>query len=297
MKTTGIVLAAFGVSNPGSVAGITNVLAGVRKAFPRAKVTLAFTSNQIRAKWQRRSQDPAWLKAHPGISPELLQVRGVLASIADLQDDGHRNILVQPLHIYAGEEYSDLESYVAGLNSIRTAKPRWMPFETLALGRPALGRPGPEFPYLDDLARAARALATDAHAALARNAALVYGGHGNPYFSTGVYQELELTLRQNHPGLKVIIGVVEGLMGADYVGKRLQSEGMEKVLLKPLMLVAGEHAYSDLCGDEPGSWRAIFEKSGFEVECDLRGLGDNPAWVEIYVQNIGQTAHGHGMAL
>ena len=293
MKNIGIVLAAFGVSKPGSAVGITNVLDRVREEFPKSKVKLAFTSNQIRHKWQRRSRDSDWLRANPGISTELLQVRGVLAAIADLQDEGCRRIVVQPLHIYAGEEYSDLQSYVTGLNSIRTTKPRWTPFKALALGRPALGKPGPEFPYQKDLARAAQALAPDAREALAGSAALVYGGHGNPFYSTGVYQELELILSRNHPGLRVIIGVVEGIMGPEYVLERLRSEGIEKVLLKPLMLVAGEHAHSDLCGDEPDSWRAIFEKAGVEVECDLTGLGENPDWVDIYVQNIKQTAEMH----
>ena len=297
MQQSGIVLAAFGVANPDSVAGITNVLARVRGTFPLAKTTLAFTSNQIRGKWRRRSRDRKWLSEHPGTSPELLNVRGILAAIADLQDEGCRRILVQPLHIYAGEEYSDLKSYVAGLNSIRTAKPRWMPFEALALGRPALGQNGPEFPYLEDLERAAKALAQDARMALDMGAALVYGGHGNPYFSTGVYTELELLLHRNHPGLKAFIGVVEGLMGTDHVAKRLLKEGVEKVLLKPLMLVAGEHAHSDLCGDEENSWRVVFEKAGMEVECDLKGLGEASAWVDIYVQNIIQTAEKHGMDL
>jgi sirohydrochlorin cobaltochelatase len=289
MPTIAIVLAAFGVAHVEALPGITNVLARVRREFAGSEVVLAFTSNQIRHKWRQRSLDEAWRAANPLVPPEVMQVRGPLAAIAELQDAGWRDIIVQPMHIYAGEEFADLQSYVQGLNSIRTVKPRWMPFAKLVLGRPALGQPGPQFPYQEDIARAALALSTDAESAARLDAALVLAGHGNPCYPTGVYAELELAMRRLHPGLPVFIGVVDGCLSLDYVMERLDGTSARRVLLKPLMLVAGGHAIHDLGGVGQDSWRSRLQAKGYEVTCDLRGLGENPQWAEIYVEHIRQT--------
>ena len=297
MADSAIVLAAFGVGNPRALPGITMVLERVRESFAPTPVRLAFTSHQIRQLWRSRSARPLWVQEHPEAPAEVLSVRGPLATIADLHEEDYREIVVQSLHICAGEEYEDLRSCVRGLESIRAVKPRWTPFRRLALGRPALGQPGIEFPYQDDLERAALALAPDLARAAILGAALVYAGHGNPYFSNGVYQELEMVLRRAHPGLPVVVGQVEGLFSLDYARERLAQIGARRVLLKPLMLVAGQHAHSDLAGHQPGSWRRVLEDQGLTVERDLRGLGENPAWAEIYVENIRQAAASAGITL
>jgi len=293
----GIVLAAFGAKGPEALEGILNILGLTREAYPRAETVLAFTSNQIRAQWCRRISDPSWLERFPGVPEEVLRVQGPLAAIANLQDRGIRNIVVQPLHVYAGEEFNDLKSYIQGLNSITTMKPRWMPFGSLALGRPALGQPGPLYPYLRDIQRAAEALGGDVEKARAEGAALVYVGHGNPYYSTGVYSELEQALRQKSPGLKVAIGLVEGSWDIDHVCRYLEQEGAKKVLLKPLMVVAGDHARNDICGPEAGSWRSVLESRGFEVVCELTGLGQLETWARIYLDNIRDAAREAGLGL
>ncbi len=297
MTPTAIALAAFGVTRVEALPGITNVLAGVRQAFTGSEVVLAFTSNQIRHRWRRRAEDEVWLAANPSVPMEIARVKGILAAIAQLQDAGFRDILVQPLHIYAGEEFADLQSYVQGLCSIRTVKSRWMPFNKLVLGRPALGQPGPRFPYQDDILGAAEVLAQDADAARSQDAALVLVGHGNPFYSSGVYLELELALRRLRPGASIFIGTVEGSLSCDYVLERLQDARIGGVLLKPLMLVAGEHAVHDLGGDGPDSWRSRFQAKGYEVNLDLSGLGDNPRWVGLYVESIRQTALVNGLVL
>lgn len=284
MNEPAVVLAAFGVSNPLGLDCIMNIVHRTRTRFDSSPVRLAFTSNQIRNIWQRRAGDREWLAANPGVPDEILDIRGPLAAVANLQDAGHRDIVVQSLHVYAGEEYFDLKAYVDGLNSIRTAKPRWMPFNRLVLGRPALGAPGPAHPYQHDLERAARALADDARLARDNGAALVYAGHGNPVFSTGVYLELELVLRRMFPGLEVFIGAVEGLQGLDYTRSRLRNAAVGRLLLKPLMVVAGEHAREDICGTGD-SWRSALLGDGYEVECVLEGLGEKDAWAGLYVEN------------
>jgi sirohydrochlorin cobaltochelatase len=289
-KEPAVVLAAFGASQPEALRGIDNVYQRVRETFPQLQVEVCFTSNQMRQVWQKRSQDPDWLQASPQIPEWVLGVKGPLAAIAGLQDAGFRTQIVQPLHIYAGEEYEDLKSYISGLKAIKTVKDKWMPFDKLALGRPALGEPGPRRPYLQNLERAAQALAEDAEEALDKGLALVYVGHGNHHFSTGVYHELQAVMSRTYPGLEVLIGTVEGMFGAEHVRDRLKDKGIGQVLMKPLMMVAGVHARDDIAGEEPDSWRSIMESAGIKVECRLEGLGEKDSWAGIFLEHIRDAA-------
>ena len=168
-----IVLAGFGTSYPSALVAITNIRDTVQKAFPKTTVKLAFTSNIIRKIWHRRQNDQKFLADNPNIPKDILYVKGPLATIADLQDEGYNIIIVQPTHIYFGEEYSDLSSYINGLNSIKTIKAKFMPFKKLVIGRPLLGKCGIEHDYHEDLIPAAKALAPDVELAKKNKAALV----------------------------------------------------------------------------------------------------------------------------
>lgn len=285
---TAIVLANFGTSYPQALQSLTNIQGKVQKAFPEAKVELVFTSNIIRKIWHERQTDLAFQKAHPEISKQILYVQGPLATIANLQDAGYRTIYVQPTHIFAGEEFQDLSAYISGLNSIRTIKKRFMPFETLAIGRPALGSPGDAFPYHEDIHQAAKALANDVSMARKNKQALVYMGHGNEYFSTGSYVELQHAMREMYPDVAIFIGVVEGFPSLGVVKKELKEQLIAKVMLKPLMIVAGDHASNDMASDEDDSWKTQFEQMGIQVTTVLKGLGENPAWADIYVNHLKQ---------
>jgi sirohydrochlorin cobaltochelatase len=290
-----IVLAAFGVSMPEGVLGITEVLEAVRRAYPETPIRLAFTSNQIRGRWRQRAADPSWRRENPSVPEDFYEVQGPLAAMASLQDVGCRELIVQPLHICAGEEYQDLESYVKGLISIKTIKPKWQPFSKISLGRPALGRPGPKHPYDKDLMRAARALSPDLELAREMDAALVYVGHGNHFMPSGIYRDFERIMSRGNPEPSVSVGMVEGMWDLEYVLERLESAGAKKVLLKPLMLVAGEHARQDICGNDSDSWKSALEAKNYQVQCMLEGLGQNPAWVRIYLENLQDAARDVGL--
>lgn len=296
MSKTAIVLAAFGVSLPQALPGITNIVQRVQDTF-NCHVEICFTSNIVRSIWQKRLDDRRWLKDNPRIPDYVRRVKGPLATIAGLQDNGYKTQIIQPLHIYAGEEYHDLSNFVSALTGIETIKARWRPFQKVVLGRPALGAPGIEHPYLADIERAAQALQNDVQTAREMGAALVYVGHGNHVFSTGVYHEMQQVLQKYHPGLVIEIGTVEGMFGAEHVAGRLRELGAGRVLLKPLMVVAGVHARDDMDGAEDDSWRSILTEAGFQVECHLTGLGENNAWTEIYVQNIFECAAEAGIDL
>jgi len=147
-----IILSSFGTTEPEAVSSIMNIKSSVEKAFPGTRVELVFTSNIIRTIWQERSQNPGGWKAK-GIAPEVLYIKGILETFGKLQSAGFKDIVVQPTHMFHMEQYSDLASYVEGVASIKTVREKWMPFDKIAIGRPAMGTIGVKYPYHEDLKR------------------------------------------------------------------------------------------------------------------------------------------------
>ncbi len=292
-----IVLAVFGTSHVSALPGIMDIFRSVQQAFPDEEVRLAFTSNIVRRIWRGRRYDKEFLAAHPGVPQEVLMVKGPLATIADLQDEGHGYIIVQPTHIANAEEYTDLSSYVAGFNSIKTIKKRNMPLQKVILGRPALGVPGIVHEYHDDILRAARSLAVDVAQAREKGAALVYMGHGNDHFSTGVYVEFAEVMRHTYPEVRTYVTMVEGFPSYELLERELDRDKVRKVYLKTLMTVAGDHAKNDMAGDEDDSLKNLLKAKGIEVEIDLHGLGENEKFAAIFVANIRDAASDNGLEL
>jgi len=280
-----IVLAAFGTSYPDALGSILNIKTRIEKANPDTLVKLAFTSSIIRDIWQKRQNDKAWQKANPGVPTEILFVKNPLATIADLQNDGYQDIAVQSLHVFAGEEFDDLTNTMLGLRSIRAIKAKSVPFKRMRLGRPILGMPGDVYPYTEDIATAAKALKMDVTEAKKMDAALVYMGHGNDYYSTSTYAEFQREMQRTyeHP---VFVACVEGFPDFDDLLAALKASGKKKILMKAFMVVAGDHAANDMAGDEDDSWKVMLTKAGFTVKTELRGLGSVDAWADIYVNHL-----------
>ena len=292
-----IVLAGFGTSYPSALVAITNIRNQVQKAFPETEVKMAFTSNIIRKIWHKRQNDKQFLADNPNIPQDILYVKGPLATIANLQDEGYNVIIVQPTHIYAGEEFADLSSYVAGLNAIKTIKAKFMPFKKLVIGRPLLGQYGIEYDYHEDLIPAAKALAADVALADKNGATLVYMGHGNEYYSTGAYAEFQQTLREMYPKTNILVGTVEGYPSLDNVVETLLHTKTKKVMLKPFMIVAGDHANNDMAGDDDDSWKMVLRSKGIEVITVTKGLGENSKIADIYINHIKDVAKDNDIKL
>ena len=296
--TAAVVLAMFGTSVESALPALLAIKKATSCACPQIPVHLAFTSNQIRRIWHRRADDPDYLAAHPAAPPEILHVQGVLATIANLQDRGYDTIVVQSVHMAPAEEFHDLAAYVRGLASIRTMKPRWQPFKCLALGRPALGSYNPAHSYAEDIRQAAIALADDAKLAREQEAALVYMGHGNPYFpSGGLYLEFAARMRELYPEVLTLLATVEGFPSFDEIAAELQRHSIRRVMLKPFLVVAGEHALRDLAGPGEESWASLLIQRGYEVIPVLSGLGSQPAFAQIFVRHALEAAAAAGIQL
>lgn len=293
---TAIIIASFGTTVPEALPAITNILNQVRIAYPQTEVRLCFTSNIIRDIWHKRQSEPEkWLKL--GVPKEVLFVKNIISVLGELHEDGYRNVIVQPTHMFFMEQSHDLASYVHAINSINTLKEKWKPFDHVVMGRPVLGMPGDRFDYHLDVARAVETLAADVTMAEQEKGALVYMGHGNEHWSTGIYAETAHAMKKKFPQVDSVIGVVEGQPTIDEVVAQLKQLGTKKVVLKPFMIVAGDHAINDMAGGAEDSWQSILETNGFEVEPVLAGLGSNEDFVQIFVEHIADAAKINNLQL
>jgi len=291
-----IVLASFGTTVPSAIVAITNITNTVKKAYPETEVRLTFTSNMIRSIWKKRQAEPQkWLDQ--GVPEDFLYTKNFIATIGDLLEDGYTNIVVQPTHMFFMEQSHDLQQYVNGLASIRTMKKKWNPIHTIVMGRPALGMPGDIYSYHEDVDMVARTLAGDVKQAKEEGAVLMYMGHGNKHWSTGIYAETQKKMREMYPDVTTLIGVVEGAPAIDDVIRALKHAKTQKILLKPFMIVAGNHATVDMAGPEEDSWKTILTKEGYEVNAVLEGLGSNDAFAQIFVEHIADAAKQRGLHL
>ena len=292
-----IIIAAFGTTYPSAIDSLLAIVRDIEAEYPRTPVQMAFTSNIIRKKWHSRANDSAYRQAHPEIPDYFYNIKNVLGAMADLQNLGYRNIVVQPTHLTHGEEYLDVEAYVEGLRSIKTVREHWQPFKNIALGRPLMGTWGPEFPYYKDIVQLAKTLPDDVKKAQENSAALVYMGHGNELLSTALYYEFELEMTELYPQVKTVVGLVEGHPSFDEVLNKLQAAGINKVMLVPLMVVAGDHASNDLAGDEEDSWKSRLTAAGIEALPLMQGLGSNPGVRQMFIDHLQDAATEAGIEL
>ncbi len=296
-EKTAIVIASFGTTYPAAIDALLAIVRDVEAQYPQIPVKMAFTSNTIRKKWHGRAADQNYHKAHPAVPDYFYRIKNLLGTLADLQDAGFKTIVVQPTLLTHGEEYLDIEAYIYGLLAIDTVKERWCPFSKIALGRPLMGTWDETHPYVEDLQLLASAVAPDVALAQAADATLVYMGHGNTHLSTGLYYEFEELMNQLYPQIKTRVGLVEGHPAFAKVLETLQQEQHGKILLKPLMVVAGDHATNDMTGANEASWKSQLDRTGFTVQPVMQGLGDNPAVRQLFLKHLQDAATEAGIEL
>ena len=134
----------------------------------------------------------------------------------------------------------------------------------------------------DDLLRLAEILAAlkpgDADA-------LLLMGHGTTHFANMVYPAMQTALRlQGHPN--VVVATVEGWPTLENAIDELRALGAKRVELRPMMLVAGDHAQNDMAGGEDDSWKSRLTAAGFDVHCTVEGLGALEDVQKLYVEHL-----------
>jgi len=97
--------------------------------------------------------------------------------------------------------------------------------------------------------------------------------------------------------VKTYVGTVEGFPSLDYVIQQLKKDKIQKILLKPFLTVAGDHAQNDMAGPEAESWKSILTKEGFEVTPILQGMGEVDSFADVFVHHLAGLAKEHGIQL
>ncbi len=249
-----ILVVSFGTSyNDSREKTIGAIEKAIEKANPDYEVRRAFTSQIIIDKLKERDK---------------LEIDNVEQAFDRLVNDGVKKVVVQPTHLMNGFEYDDVA---------KSAEQYKDKFDMLVMGKPLLSSDA-------DLKKIAELLPNITKDYNKDGTAVVFMGHGTEHQANGVYASLQKQLSVNN----YFIGTVEATPTLDDVVKATKDGGFKKVVLEPLMVVAGDHANNDMAGDEDDSWKSVFEKEGFEVECVLRGLGEFEEIQQMYVDHVSE---------
>ena len=204
--------------------------------------------------------------------------------------NGVKNLVIQPTHLMHGAEYDEL------MESVETYRDQ---FETVKIAEPLLGEVGADATVINaDKEAVAKALTEEAvrdagydslDAAKDEGAAFVFLGHGTSHTAKVSYSQMQSQMEELGYD-NVLIGTVEGEpeeTSCEAVMEAASQAGYTKVILRPLMVVAGDHANNDMAGDDEDSWMSIFKASGnFDsVEAQIVGLGSVEAIQKIYVDH------------
>jgi sirohydrochlorin cobaltochelatase len=233
----------------------------IKAAFPDYEVRRAFTSRIIIKRIADR---------------EGIKIDTEKQALEKLKAEGYQEVIVQPLHMEAGDEYE----------KVRRVVDTYVPnksFAKITLSRPLLYYVGQE-EKPDDYLTAIKAIQTQIPK-LGRNEAVVFMGHGGTHPANAAYGVLQMKFKD--AGLKnAFVFTVDGYPTFDTVMTKLKEQKIKKVTLMPMMLVAGDHANNDMAGNEPDSAKTRLINAGFKVETNIRGLGENPMIQDIYVQHV-----------
>ena len=260
----------FNDSRAEDIKGIEDALA---EAFPDWSVRRAFTAQIIINHVQARDDE---------------KIDNMQQALDRAVANGVKNLVVQPTHLMHGAEYDEM------VEAIDAYKDK---FESVAIAEPMLGEVGDDATVInDDKAAVAQAITDEAvkeagydnmEAAAEDGTAFVFMGHGTSHTANVTYDQMQ-TQMDNLGFTNAFIGTVEGEpedTACDEVINKVKDSGFKKVILRPLMVVAGDHANNDMAGDDDDSWKSMFEASGDfdEIDCQIEGLGRIDAVEQLYV--------------
>ena len=179
-----------------------------------------------------------------------------------------KTLVVQPTHLMNGLEYEELMDELAKYADA---------FDKVVVGEPLLTSD-------EDFQNLMGAITEDTSEYDDGETAIVFMGHGTEADSNAVYAKMQTVLAD--AGLdNYFIGTVEATPSLDDVLAAVGKGQYKRVVLQPLMIVAGDHANNDMAGDEEDSWKTAFTKAGYQVECRLRGLGEIEAVQQMLVDH------------
>ncbi|MFR4321981.1 MAG: sirohydrochlorin cobaltochelatase [Blautia massiliensis (ex Durand et al. 2017)] len=262
----------FNDSRAEDVKGIEDALA---EAYPDWSVRRAFTAQIIINHVEARDDEV---------------IDNMQQALDRAVENGVKNLVVQPTHLMHGAEYDEMTEAINGYKD---------KFESVAIAEPMLGEVGDDATVINDDKKAVAQAITDTackeagfdsmDAAAEAGTAFVFMGHGTSHTANITYDQMQTQME--NLGLKnAFIGTVEGKpedTACDKVIEKVKEAGYKNVVLRPLMVVAGDHANNDMAGDEEDSWKSQFVASGNfdKVDCQIEGLGRIEAVEKLYVEH------------
>ncbi|HWQ74722.1 MAG TPA: sirohydrochlorin cobaltochelatase [Syntrophomonas sp.] len=237
-----------------SIGGIEQAL---QKAYPDYEVRRAFTSQIIIDKLKERDK---------------IEIDNVKEAMDRLVADGVKDVVIQPTHVMSGFEYDDV---VAEVNNYKDK------FDSFKLGKTLLTTD-------EDFKELVSVITEETKAYNVDGTAIVFMGHGTEHNANATYAKVQEFLTDAGHN-NYFVGTVEAEPALEDVIALAKASGATKVVLEPLMIVAGDHANNDMAGDEEGSWKTEFTKAGFEVECVVKGLGQFTGIQDLIVKHAGET--------
>lgn len=249
-----LLVASFGTSfNDNRRLTIGAIENAMEEAFPDYSVRRGFTAQIIIDHVERR---------------DGIHIDNMDEALERAINNGVKTLVVQPTHLMNGLEYDELTGQLAEYADS---------FEQIAVGDPLLTSD-------DDFNRVMKAIVEATAEYDDGETAICFMGHGTEAASNEVYGKMQDLLKANGYD-NYYVGTVEAEPSLEDVLTAVQAGDYKKVVLEPLMIVAGDHANNDMAGDEEGSWKTEFENAGYEVTCILRGLGELPEIQQIFVEH------------
>ena len=252
----------FGTSyNDSRVNDIKSIEDALQEAYPDWPVRRAFTAQIIINHIQARDGE---------------KIDNMTQALERAVANGVKNLVVQPTHLMHGAEYDEM---CAAIDDYRDN------FDSVSIAEPLLGEVGSDATVInadkEAVAKAITAAAVEAsgfdslEAAKEAGAAFVFLGHGTAHVARVSYSQMSTQMQQL--GYEnVFIGTVEGEpeeTACESVIEEVRAAGYTTVILRPLMVVAGDHANNDMAGSDDDSWKLMFEDAGLTVDCQIAGLG------------------------
>ena len=269
-----LLVVSFGTSyNDSRVNDIKSIEDALQEAYPDWSVRRAFTAQIIINHIQARDGE---------------KIDNMTQALDRAVANGVKNLVVQPTHLMHGAEYDEM---CAAIDEYRDR------FESVSIAEPLLGEVGSDATVINAdkevVAKAITAAAVEAsgfdslEAAKEAGAAFVFMGHGTAHVAKVSYSQMSAQM-QNLGYENVFIGTVEGEpeeTSCESVIEAVKAAGYTNVILRPLMVVAGDHANNDMAGEDADSWLSQFKASGAfdSIDCQIAGLGGIEDVQKLYV--------------
>ena len=273
-----ILVVSFGTSfNDSRVEDIGGIEKAIQKAYPDWSVRRAFTAQII---------------INHVLARDGESIDNVEQALERAVENGVKTLVVQPTHLMHGAEYDELveavEKYKDKFDSVKVAEPL-----LVEVGSDATEVNADKAKVAEDVVAQAvkKAGYSSVDEAAADGTAFVLMGHGTSHTAKISYSQMQQEM-EDLGYSNVFIGTVEGEpeeTACENVIESVKNAGYKKVILRPLMVVAGDHANNDMAGDDDDSWKSQFEASkAFDsVECQVSGMGRIAAIQQIYVDHTG----------